>query len=66
MFGILYERILSNVTMIAEELLNLNRKYYKAFENFDLKEMENVWSNSDDVICIHPGWDILICMIGKC
>lgn len=46
--------------MTAEELLNLNRKYYRAFENFDLKEMENIWSNSDDVICIHPGWDILV------
>jgi len=43
-----------------ENLLQMNQTYYKAFENFDLKLMSNVWANTDDVVCIHPGWDILI------
>jgi len=47
--------------MITKEaLIEINKNYYKAFENFDLKLMSQIWSNTDDVICIHPGWDILI------
>lgn len=43
-----------------ESLLEVNKNYYKAFENFDLDTMSQIWSNTDDVICIHPGWDILV------
>ncbi len=43
-----------------ESLLEVNKSYYKAFENFDLDTMSQIWSNTDDVICIHPGWDILV------
>lgn len=47
--------------MISREaLLEINKSYYKAFENFDLETMSQIWSNSDEVICIHPGWDILV------
>lgn len=43
-----------------DALLEVNKSYYKAFENFDLDAMSQIWSNTDDVICIHPGWDILV------
>ncbi len=43
-----------------ESLLEINKNYYKAFENFDLETMSQIWDNSDEVICIHPGWEILI------
>lgn len=43
-----------------EALLEVNKNYYKAFENFDIETMSQIWSNTDDVICIHPGWDILV------
>jgi ketosteroid isomerase-like protein len=47
--------------MISKEtLMEVNKNYYKAFENFDLDTMSQIWSNTDDVVCIHPGWDILI------
>lgn len=47
--------------MITKDaLLEINKSYYKAFENFDLETMSQIWSNSDDVVCIHPGWDILV------
>ncbi|MCR4418311.1 MAG: nuclear transport factor 2 family protein [Ignavibacteria bacterium] len=41
-------------------LLEINKNYYKAFENFDLQLMSQIWANTDDVVCIHPGWDILV------
>lgn len=41
-------------------LLEINKNYYKAFENFDFEAMSQIWANTDDVVCIHPGWDILI------
>jgi hypothetical protein len=47
--------------MISKEiLLELNKNYYRAFENFDLQLMSQVWANTNDVVCIHPGWDILV------
>lgn len=47
--------------MITKDaLLEINKSYYKAFENFDLETMAQIWSNTDDVVCIHPGWDILV------
>lgn len=47
--------------MISKEiLLEVNKNYYKAFENFDLQLMSQVWANTNDVVCIHPGWDILV------
>ncbi len=47
--------------MITKDaLLEINKSYYKAFENFDIETMSQIWANTDDVVCIHPGWDILI------
>lgn len=47
--------------MISKEtLLELNKNYYRAFENFDLESMSQIWENADDVVCIHPGWDLLL------
>lgn len=47
--------------MITKEaLIEINKSYYKAFENFDIEMMSQIWSNTDDVVCIHPGWDILV------
>lgn len=47
--------------MITRDImLEINKNYYKAFENFDLQLMSQIWANTDDVVCIHPGWDILV------
>lgn len=47
--------------MITREiLLEVNKNYYKAFENFDIQLMSQVWANTDEVVCIHPGWEILV------
>jgi ketosteroid isomerase-like protein len=36
-----------------------NVAFYQAFEALDLDRMEQVWLRSDDVKCIHPGWELL-------
>ena len=35
-----------------------NNRFYNAFESLSLESMEVVWKHSDDIVCIHPGWDL--------
>jgi len=35
-----------------------NLRFYKAFESLSIEKMEEVWKNSNDVICVHPGWEM--------
>ena len=35
--------------------IQVEESFYQAFFNRDLELMKSVWSQSDDVICIHPG-----------
>ena len=35
-----------------------NLGFYKAFESLSIEKMEEVWKHSNDVICIHPGWEM--------
>jgi hypothetical protein len=37
-----------------------NEAFYLAFESKDFPAMENLWSQTREVICIHPGWRALI------
>jgi ketosteroid isomerase-like protein len=41
------------------EVEEANAGFYRAFESLDLARMEEVWSHSDHVRCIHPGWCLL-------
>eukprot|EP00532_Pseudo-nitzschia_australis_P003207 CAMPEP_0168192742 /NCGR_PEP_ID=MMETSP0139_2-20121125/18213_1 /TAXON_ID=44445 /ORGANISM="Pseudo-nitzschia australis, Strain 10249 10 AB" /LENGTH=257 /DNA_ID=CAMNT_0008116007 /DNA_START=100 /DNA_END=873 /DNA_ORIENTATION=- len=34
-------------------------EFYDAFSTCDLQKMGNVWNNSDDVCCVHPGMESL-------
>jgi len=36
-----------------------NDAFYAAFNSMDIGAMERVWAASDDVTCIHPGWNVL-------
>lgn len=40
----------------AVAILSANRAFYDAFSapSFDL--MKKVWSSSEEIVCIHPGW----------
>jgi len=47
----------------ATELLAANEAFYRAFQRAsqggDIAEMENLWSGTAPVGCIHPGWTAL-------
>jgi len=40
-------------------LLAANEAFYRAFVRGDIEEMENLWSGTASVACIHPGWNAL-------
>jgi SnoaL-like domain len=35
-----------------------NARFYRAFESLLIEKMEEVWKHSDDITCIHPGWEM--------
>jgi SnoaL-like protein len=37
-----------------------NAGFYNAFESLSIEKMEQVWKHSDDITCIHPGWEMFI------
>ena len=39
-----------------EEVLSINAAFYEALATGDFGLMQKVWSNTDEVTCIHPGW----------
>lgn len=41
-------------------VLAVNQAFYDAFEARSLPAMDAVWEHSDDVVCIHPGWSMLV------
>lgn len=43
----------------AAEVEEANARFYRAFENRDLAEMDQVWAHTDHVRCVHPGWCLL-------
>ena len=47
---------MNNVT--EQTIQEINIQFYKAFESLSLQRMEEVWKHSDEVVCVHPGWDL--------
>ena len=43
----------------VDALLAANEAFYRAFVGRDIAEMENLWSGTAPVGCIHPGWNAL-------
>ena len=41
------------------EILSVNRAYYAAFAEKDLRTMDVIWARYHPVACIHPGWSAL-------
>jgi ketosteroid isomerase-like protein len=47
------------MSKITEQTIqDINIQFYKAFESLSLERMEQFWKHSDDVVCVHPGWDL--------
>jgi hypothetical protein len=43
----------------ATALLAANEAFYRAFAGSDVAGMENLWSGTASVGCVHPGWTAL-------
>ena len=41
-----------------QAIQKINTRFYNAFESLSLERMEEVWKHGDDIICVHPGWDL--------
>jgi ketosteroid isomerase-like protein len=42
-------------TVIAAQVRDANRRFYDALEALDMDAMDALWSQDDDVVCVHPG-----------
>jgi ketosteroid isomerase-like protein len=43
---------------IAEKVNKTNTEFYCAFEKLSVEMMDNLWKHDENIICIHPGWDL--------
>jgi ketosteroid isomerase-like protein len=39
-----------------DAVLEVNRRFYEAFERGDMTELAATWEHSDRAVCTHPGW----------
>jgi hypothetical protein len=42
----------------VQAIWKINNDFYNAFEDLSLEKMEGIWKHSDDIVCVHPGWDL--------
>ena len=45
---------------IQNEIRSVNQKFYEALTTADLSLMDELWIQSEDVQCVHPGWPLLL------
>jgi SnoaL-like domain len=43
---------------IVQKVNNTNTEFYRAFESLSIEMMDKLWKHDENVICIHPGWDL--------
>ena len=43
-----------------EQILKSNAEFYHAFEVLSIDMMDNLWKHGENVICVHPGWELLV------
>ena len=51
---------MSEETTLLDQAEFANEAFYLAFEAMDYDAMAHLWSQSREVICLHPGWPALI------
>ncbi len=44
---------------LHREVFLVNERFYQAFEQLNIKLMDQVWAQDERVQCIHPGWERL-------
>ena len=42
------------------EVDKVNAEFYHAFESLSIERMERLWKHDENIVCIHPGWDLFI------
>ena len=43
---------------ITREVNKVNVEFYRAFEILSIEIMDKLWMHDENVVCIHPGWDL--------
>src|SRR5919197_6340562 len=43
---------------IVREVNKVNSEFYNGFESLSIETMERLWKHDENVVCIHPGWDL--------
>src|SRR5213593_4524275 len=43
---------------ITREVNKSNAQFYHAFESLSIEMMDKVWKHDENIVCIHPGWDL--------
>jgi ketosteroid isomerase-like protein len=43
---------------IVGEVIKVNSEFYDAFESLSIEMMDKLWKHDENVVCIHPGWDL--------
>ena len=43
---------------IVQKVNNTNTEFYRAFEGLSIEMMDKLWKHNENVVCIHPGWDL--------
>ena len=47
------------IVMSKKNIIEVNQKFYDAFNKNDIELMIGVWLKGSTSQCIHPGWDVL-------
>ncbi len=47
------------ITVGVEEALAANEAFYRAFNQKDTAAMSALWSDTVEIGCVHPGWNVL-------
>lgn len=45
---------------IVEKVSKDNTQFYGPFENLSIEKMDKLWKHDENIVGIHPGWDLFI------
>jgi hypothetical protein len=51
---------MGNEISLTNQILKSNAEFYHAFEMLSIDMMDNLWKHDETVICVHPGWELLV------
>jgi hypothetical protein len=43
---------------VVDEVNKVNTEFYHAFESLSVEMMDRLWKHDENVVCIHPGWNL--------